>query len=100
MNYKEAKRLHDIYLCGASLSKLALNHTTKYSRQQIYYYFKMFNLPTRAKNSEYNFYILFNNRKYTFKKGYWLRTIPPRTTLQRDYYEYHNGKIPKDYNVV
>lgn len=98
MTLKEAIRLHKLYLYGNSLEDLEKKHTKDYSRQQIFYYFKAFNLEIRSrKKSEIK---IFNNKRYSFKSNYWTRTSVPRTLMHRDIYEYHNGPLSKDYNVV
>lgn len=97
MKYNEAVKLHELYLCGMGLSKLSKLHAPQYSSGLLHYYFKQFNLPIREKKK--GPIREFNNRRYSFKKGYWIRTSQPRIPLQRDYYEFHKGPIPKDHNI-
>jgi hypothetical protein len=78
MKYNEAYKAHELYLCGASISKAAKEFNI--SRQRLHYYFNVFNLKTRS-NKE-NKSIVYKGIKYTTdKSGYFRQTTGERTYI-------------------
>lgn len=91
-------RLHGLYLCGMSLSKLSKNYGNGLSRQRIHYYFKYFGLSTRP---------LIRLEKIKYKNsfysrdcnGYMRKTAGNRRLLHRQLWEDNFGPIGREYDV-
>lgn len=80
MKFNEAKKAHDYYLCGASLSKTAKRYGT--TRQRLHYYFKAFGFEVRSLKKKD--FIEYKGSKYSKdKNGYYRKTTGDRLHLHK-----------------
>lgn len=92
MNYKEIKRYHDYYLCGASLSKTAKRFGV--CRKSLHHYFKRIGLSTRPLRARNQDTVTIDGLNFTpDKDGYYRSTKAPRIFLHKYLYEKEHGKI-------
>lgn len=90
------KAMHDMYMLGFSLTEVG-NFYGK-TRQSIFGIFKYNNLPIREK--KLLGYVTFNGNKYTLRNhGYFVKTDGVRSLMHRDVWEFHNGQIPRGWDV-
>lgn len=88
--------MHAMYQQGFSLSQVGEFYGC--TRQSVFGLFQYNGLPTRKKK-ELPF-IVFNGSKYTMRNhGYMAKTDGDRTLLHRDIWEFHNGPIPKGWDI-
>lgn len=93
---KTTIKMHELYLNGFSISKVAMAFGV--SRQSVFMRFKRAGLETRRKQPLP--FIMFNGLKYTKRKnGYMARSDGKRSSLHRDAWEHLNGKIPDGMDV-
>lgn len=97
---KELMKLHNLYLCGMSLSKLAENHGNGLSRQSIHLYFQRAGLSTRPLPKRKP-YVTYKSERYTISKdGYYRKTTGDWESLNRQMWKDEIGEIPTDHSVV
>lgn len=98
VNYKKIMRLHGLYQCGMSLSKLAKNYGEGLTRQSIHYYFKALGLKTRAKKNKEKYE--YNGEFYTAgTNGYLRKTDGNRELLHRRVWSDHFGEIGVGFDI-
>lgn len=91
-------RMHGLYLCGMSLSKVGKRFG--YSRQWIWNYFKELDLQTRSVKRKET--ITYNGLKYTWNnKGYYRCTTQDRHILHyRVWLDNTGTPVPEDHEVL
>lgn len=104
-NYKDPifaeriKELHKLYENGFSLSQVS-EADGVLTRQRIFYFFGMLNLPTRPNPKLET--ISYRGNLYTKSKNggkYWRKTNGDRETLHRETWKQERGPIPEDFDV-
>jgi hypothetical protein len=96
MNYKEIKRYHDYYLCGASLGKTATRFGV--CRKALHHAFQRLGMATRPLRSRNDDTVEVDGFNFTpDKDGYYRRTKAPRIPLHKYLYEKEHGALADGY---
>jgi len=94
---QNAQEMYDMYKCGYSLQQVAEAYGK--TRQSVYGLFKYRGWACRPKRKPLPF-VVFNGEKYTRRNtGYFGKTRGGRSLLHRDVWKFHNGPIPKGYDI-
>ena len=90
------QQMYEEYIKGFSLSQVG--EMFNLTRQSVYAGFKTRKYGLRAKIPlPYQF---FNGQKYSLRNtGYYGLTNDDRRLIHRDVWEFHNGKIPPNYDI-
>lgn len=89
-------KLYTEYLTGLSLEKLAKKNGI--TRQAIFSAFNVRGYEMRKPNQQPT--QEFNGQRYTLRNtGYYSRTTGNRGLMHREVWQFHKGKIPKNYDI-
>jgi hypothetical protein len=96
-NDERALEMYRLYCQGLSLSQVAAHYGV--TRQSVYEHFARRGWELRSRPAPRP-WIEFNGRFYTLRNtGYYGCTTEGRQLLHRDVWEYHNGSIPKGWDI-
>jgi len=93
---QKSEEMYEFYNQGFSLAQVARKYGV--TRQSVYGLFKYRNWCLREKTELP--YTVFEGSKYTMRNnGYYGKTCGKRTLLHRDVWKWHEGEIPRGYDI-